>query len=101
MTTKEKLRDHPPDALLLIVERSVNAKLPNGARVNIFRTEYTDHSMQTGIVSQWGPLRQTRYTDAAIGETDVDTIVRSVNDWIIRAGHHDQNKWTDDPDEAT
>jgi hypothetical protein len=88
-----------PDAPLQNLAKLVNARLPNGARVNFCRLPQADGVMKTGITFQLGSKRFPFDTDAMVDEDSADTILRMVEERIDKVGH--QNAWTeDDPDEG-
>lgn len=88
----------PPDAPLISLAAIINARLGEGSRVNFFRIEHGEGSIETGIIFQCGLRRAVVKTRNMLGDADADELVKSITEWAAEVRH--DSKWTTDPMEA-
>jgi hypothetical protein len=93
----DKHQDRPPDERLRSLAARINAQLPNGMQINIFRREWPDGRSQIGMVYQCGDRRKT-VMSKEVKDENIPVIVRDLMTWAEKV--QQTSRWTEDPNEA-
>jgi hypothetical protein len=89
-----------PDGDLERFAALINAELPEGARINFYRLQHPDETLQIGVIFSCGGRRHPTLLPRSVELKDIhrQEIIRAINQWV--AAISQSTRWTTELSEA-